>query len=344
MPQSATTPPCQVTERTLAGWRALELSNESLSVTVLPEKGADIASIRERTGVDLLLRSPSGLGPSGTIRPEAGDAEFLHNYEGGWQTLFPNIGASGVHRGRPIPFHGEVALRSWDYVIVQARGEAVEVRLRLECETGSFAYERAMRMRRGDPALIIEERVVNVGDEPAEFVWGHHCVLGRPFLTRGCRLRAPAHTVVTLAQEWEDTARLELGQRAAWPFAHGADGGLVDLRDVPGPEEGTHDDVFLTDLEAGWIEVENPHLGFGFRLEFDAEVFPWVCCWMPYGGARDPALRGIYGLGVEPFTSPLSLERAVAAGEACTLAPGNALETTLRASIVRASRHGDEIG
>ena len=51
---------------------------------------------------------------------------------------------------------------------------------------------------------------------------------------------------------------------------------------------------------------------------------------MPYGGSDAPPLTGMYGLGVEPYVSRYPLARAMAAGEARVLAPGESLETTLR--------------
>ncbi len=73
---------------------------------------------------------------------------------------------------------------------------------------------------------------------------------------------------------WEDTARLEPGQREPWPQARLRRGGTADLTVVPGPEEESHDDVYLTDLVGGWASVENPRLGLTFRLELGSRRLP----------------------------------------------------------------------
>ena len=72
-----------------------------------------------------------------------------------------------------------------------------------------------MRIERGSATLTLHERVENLADEAHQFVWGHHCVVGAPFLEAGCRLHAPARTIVTLPEAWEETARLAPGQREA---------------------------------------------------------------------------------------------------------------------------------
>ena len=121
------------------------------------------------------------------------------------------------------------------------------------------------------------------------------------------------------------TARLEPGRREPWPFAPLRAGGTVDLREVPGPETGSHDDLYVTDLDAGWLAVSNPRLELTFRLEWDHALFGWIVLWQPYGGAVAPPLAGSYALGIEPWTSMLDLEQAVAAGAATELAAGASL-------------------
>jgi len=329
---------CRVSTGTVAGWRTLVLESDELRVTVLPEKGADIYELVDlATGTDALFKGPWGLQPPGASPLEgSGDDEFMWNYEGGWQELFPNVNEACTYRGNRIPFHGEVASLPWDYDVIQDEGDEVAVRLWTRCRQTPFGLERLMRLRRGVPELVLDSTVVNESDEPAHFVWGQHCVVGPPFLEPGCRLEVPARTIATSPVLWEpETARLAPGQRESWPHARLRSGGTVDLRDVPGPEAKSHDDLYLTDLEAGWLSVRKPHPALTFRLEWDPAVFRWVVLWQPYGGARAKPLSGSYALGVEPWTSRLTLERAVESGEAIELAGGARLETTVRTRLER---------
>jgi hypothetical protein len=327
---------CRVTTGSASGWQSLVLENDELQVVVLPDKGADIyALVHLATGIDVLFKGPWGLRPPGAPPLDgSGDDEFMWNYEGGWQELFPSVNAACTYRGKRIPFHGEVASLPWEHDILQDEGEEATVRLWTRCRETPFKLERVMRLLRGVPELMLEGAVVNESDEPAHFVWGQHCVLGPPFLEPGSRLEVPARTIVTLPTPWEpETARLAPGQREQWPHARLRSGGTVDLREVPGPEEDSHDDLFVTDLEAGWLTVRKPRPTLTFRLEWDPAVFGWIVLWQPYGGARAKPLSGSYALGVEPWTSRLTLEEAVEAGEAIELDGGARLETTLRARL-----------
>jgi galactose mutarotase-like enzyme len=312
----------------VAGWRALVLAGDELEATVLPEKGAEIHSLVHRpSGTELLFQAPWGLQPPDAPPREGADGHpFLERYAGGWQELFPSANDPTEYRGETIAFHGEVANLPWE---CEPDGDGLRCVVR--CKQTPFRLERMMRM--GGSALVLDECVVNEGAEPAHFVWGHHLVLGPPFVERGCVLEIPAGTLETIPEMWEDTARLEPGQREPWPTARLRGGGRVDLSEVPGPEVGSHDDVYVTDLDDGWASVTNRRLGLRFRIDFDPMVFRWVIVWQPYGGAHAMPLDGAYALGVEPWVSRLPLGEAVAEGKAIELAPGASFETSLRASV-----------
>ncbi len=320
-----------VSESSLAGWKSLVLENESVRVAVLPDKGADIVELVDlASGVDPLFRAPWGLQPPGARPREGSDhVAFLENYEGCWQELFPNVNDACLYEGSQIPFHGEVATLPWS--VEGADDEGLELSVR--CRATPFRLQRTMRLE--ENALVLDETVVNEGDRDAHFVWGHHCVVGPPFLEAGCRLHAPARTIVTIPELWEETARLEPGQTSRWPHARTRAGGTADLSEVPGPEAGSHDDVYLGDLEGGWAAVENPRLGLTFRLDWDPSVFRWLIAWQPYGGAKALPLAGAYALGVEPWVTRLNLEAAVSASEAVALAPGASFGTIVRARVER---------
>jgi hypothetical protein len=99
------------------GWRSLILANDALRVTALPEKGADIYELTDLgTGMDVLFKGEWGLQPPGSPPLEgSGDDQIMWNYEGGWQELLPSVNEACTYRGRPIPFHGEVATLPWEY-------------------------------------------------------------------------------------------------------------------------------------------------------------------------------------------------------------------------------------
>jgi hypothetical protein len=331
---------CSVHSETIAGWQALVLESNLLRVAVLPQKGADIYSfIHKPSGVDVLAKTPWRLQPpDAPHRDGSGDSEFLWNYEGGWQELFPNVNDACVYRDQRVPFHGEVAMLPWQHEIIHADAGEILVRFSVQCRRTPFRLERQMRLKCGAAEVSLEEQVTNESAVAEHFVWGHHCVVGPPFLERGCRLHIPARTITTLPTIYEQTARLAPGQNSVWPSAQQREGGWVDLDLVPGPEVHSHDDVYLTDLTGGWAAIHNPRLDLTFSLQWDPAIFQWIVSWQPYGGAEAMPLTGLYALGIEPWVTPLNLEQAVTAGQAIELAAGATFRTSLSAGINLAIR------
>ena len=137
---------------------------------------------------------------------------------------------------------------------------------------------------------------------------------------------------------WEETARLEPGQRTPWPHARLRSGGTADLRDVPGPGAGSHDDVYLDRAcGTGTSPSRIPASTSRFGWSFDPSLFRWLISWQPYGGAQALPLAGSYALGVEPWTTQLPLGEAAERGEAQRLGGGESFRTELRARVGKAS-------
>lgn len=311
---------------TLHGFQAVWLQNDDLRLVVLPEKGADIPLIfHERSGVQFLMVTPQGLKPPSGLPAH----DFLENYEGGWQELFPNGNDACTVKGVEIPFHGEVALLPWEFEIV----DDDQIHLQTACRKTPFLLERWMRLEGAE--LLVRGRVTNRGAEDWPFTWGQHLVLGGDFLEDGCVLEMPASTIQTPAVLYEpETARLAEGQIERWPMSRlRQPDQWVDLRQIPGPQARSHDDAYITGFSSGRWLVTNPRLGLRLHMIWDAAVYPWVVLWMPYGGADLPPLTGIYGLGIEPWISQYPLSEAIATGQARTLGPGQSLETSWRLRV-----------
>lgn len=331
---------CRVSETAINGHRACLLENDSLRVIVLPEKGADIyALIHKPTGVDFLFKNPTGLAPPGAPPVEGhGGVPFLFNYEGAWQELFPNHDDATVYRGAELPFHGEAALLPWRDEIIMERPDEIAMRFTFNSPSLPLRLERVMRLQAGSLRLILDETVTNLSDEAIDFVWGHHCVIGEPFLEAGCRMDTSARTIISRDILYEEaTARFAPGQRETFPLARTRDGRRIDLREIPGRAAHTHDDLYLTDLDGGWITVTNPRLGLTFSLHWDDQIFRWIIYWEVFGGADAPPFNGLpYALGIEPWVSNLPLGKAAETGSALRLDPFGVLTTTLEARVAEA--------
>jgi hypothetical protein len=328
---------CKLREHTIAGMRALTLSNGLVAATVLPEKGADIYSlVYEPRSLDVLWKSPWGPRRPGSVVATAptSEAAWLDHYEGGWQEILPNGGDACEYRGAALSFHGEASLASWDYTARQNSGTAVEVDFTVQLARSPFLVRRTMRVEGGLAALLIDERIENRGEEDLHYMWGHHPALGAPFLSGGCRLQVPARHFEAHDVEIAPACRIGAGVRGHWPELESKNGHNVDLSVVPDARDRVTEFGYLSGLDAGWYGFTNPALGLGFGLAWPGEVFPYLWFWQELRGSFGyPWYGRCYVMAVEPFTSipGVGLAKAVERGTAPVLAAGSGVGARLAA-------------
>ena len=305
------------------GFRALSIENQFLSVTLLPDKGADIYSLRYKPkDIDVLWKSPWGLKMPGVGIPSFGassEAAWLENYEGGWQEIFPNGGDACVYKGAPLSFHGEASTLPWDYAVRQQSASTVTLDFSVQLYRSPFTVRRSVTVERSLPAVLFHETIENQGEEDLHFMWGHHPAFGEPFLDGGCRLHVPARRFVAHDVQISPNSRLAPSAAGSWPVLSGRNSNPVDLSLVPPSSARVTEFGYLSDLEQGWYGLVNPGLGFGTGLAWDKGVFPYLWFWQELRGSFGyPWYGRCYVMAVEPFNSiPGSgLLRAIESGTA----------------------------
>jgi hypothetical protein len=328
---------CRITLCRIEGMRAVILENASLRVGVLADKGADVYELLYKPeDVDVLWRSPNGIvNPRlGDPSVASGDGAFMDAYEGGWQEMFPTLGAPADYYGGELGQHGEVAMLPWDVTIERDAPDEIAVTFEVRCRRSPFRLRRTMSLT-GTATLQINETVVNEGAEELEFMWGHHPVLGSPFLAPGCILSLPGGRVQPM--ERVDGVYRPQGTSAKWPTYVSANGQCEDLRLLPDPGSGHVDELCVADLPDGWYAVTNPSVGVGFALRWDATVFPYLWMWRtlgPEGGY--PWFGRTYTLGLEPFSSiPPHFPDARREGTTLRLGVGETMSVSLEATLFR---------
>lgn len=325
---------CRITVGTIEGLDVVVLENATLRVGVLAGKGADVFEFRYKPrDADPLWRAPNGIvNPArGTPTSSLADGAFMDAYEGGWQELFPTLGAPAEFHGVQLGEHGEVALLPWDVRIDRDDPEGVSVTFSVACRRTPFRLRRTLSLA-GDAAVLrIDEEAENTGAEELDFMWGHHPVLGAPFLAPGGTLSLPGGRVQATALT-PDGCR-PAGEATDWPRYCSPAGHEEDLRRLPEPDPAHVDELYVSEMPAGWYAVTNPQLGVGFGLRWDLETFPYLWLWRTLGPAPGfPWYGRTYTLGLEPFSSvPPQYDAAREAGTLHRLGPGAALSTSLTA-------------
>ena len=342
---------CRLREFKLeSGYRAVSLENQFVSITLLPEKGADIYSlVYKPKKMDVLWKAPWGLKKTGTGIPTAGsntEIVWMDHYEGGWQEILPNGGNACVYKGAPLNFHGEASTLPWDYTVIRKSSSRITVEFTVRLYRSPFLLRRSVTIEKNLPGVLLDETLLNEAEEDMHFMWGHHPALGQPFLSGDCRVHARARTFRTFEAENTPPCRIPGGTSSAWPIALGKDGQSVDLSIVPSAANRTSEMGYLCDLEEGWYGITNQKLGFGFGLAWPKEIFRYLWFWQELRGSFGyPWYGRCYVMAMEPFTSipGTGLAEAVAGGIAPMLAPGAKLQANLAAVFYEGSGEVESI-
>jgi hypothetical protein len=304
---------------------------------VLVDKGSEIAQfLYKPLDVDFLWRGPNPLRHPANFVSAAGSSTspFFDRWSGTWFEVLPNGGPACEVKGAPLGFFAETTNLPWHYRILDDRPERVSVALWTTTYRTPFLLQKTLTLEQNQPTLLIEERLTNQGQEELDFMWGHHPVVGPPFLDESCRISAPASRVEVLHDEDGPDYRMGLHQVGRWPVIKDRDGNPLDLREVPPPSSRTMDNCYLSEFGEGWIAVSNTRRKVGFGLAWNPDVFRYIWLWQALGGGIGyPWYGRTYNMGIEPWTSfPCAgLSEAIARGTAPRIGPGESLDTWLTA-------------
>jgi hypothetical protein len=295
----------------------LKLENEWLSLSVLPEVGAKILTLYDKSSKrQILWENPR-------IRPQAYpiDANFDNYWCGGWDDAYPTADAC-VHAGEPFPNLGELRSLLWEVQEVSAEKTV------LTAYGPISAIHATKTIWLAGQVLHMSFDVKSLSPIPLDFMWGTHPAFA---VEAGTRLIVPARTGI-VAQSNHPSLGAP-GDRYSWPHVNG-----TDMSVVPDISAGINCGHYATDLEDGWFAVETN--GKGILYEFPLETCPHLWMWLVYGG-----WRGYHHVVLEPWTGyPVNLTQAVEEGRHSVLQPGETFSVTVRCTAYQAPEtHGEAL-
>jgi galactose mutarotase-like enzyme len=333
------------------GIDALVLENNRVSVSVLPDKGADIYRWVDRhSGIDVMWKSPWGLrrhrdNPSTSTNTTAA---WLEGYEGGWQVLFPSGGGPCEYKGIELNFHGEASVSAWDVDAFESNADYAMLRLSNRLARSPFSISREMILPAGASHFTIEETVVNEGGEPMDYMWGHHPAYGAPFIGEHARIDTNAAKVTGDDLYDVPTSPVQVGKTFDWPRAQNRDR-ATDLSVVPGQGEERATLAYLHDFqeETAWYGITNRDLALGAGLAWSRDDFPCAWFWQEmHASPGFPWYKGVYVMAIEPNTSFPGQGLVAVTDKSqmqCALAPGERATARMTAVLYETSAGVDGI-
>lgn len=283
--------------------RLLTLSNEQLDVVVDPRRGGDVLHLTHRvSGVDVLAATPwheraeairSGAMPTWSTDVTAG---ALEGYAGGWNILCPSGGPSREVAGSQQPFHGEAWAVPWTVV----GASSTTATLRVELYSVPLAIERSVSLQGGTVSLV--DVLTNLSPVTLDVDYVSHPALSTAFLDGKCTIETGARSFTA---DPDYPSPLTAGSTSDWPLAAAAEGGSLDLSDVPAP--GTSHTVFgwLSDFAEHRASVTNHDLGLTVTVEWDGTHLPYAWWWQELNATPAfPWFQRARVMAIEPASTP----------------------------------------
>ena len=307
----------------------LSLSNGLISIKVDEELGGEIRSIK--MGKSEFLADFDWSSPIQSSKSSSyGSAilDWLSEYRGGWQVLFPNAGNENTVMGVPLPFHGEFGRTETTVVSKKKTELVIKAGTRLP-----LVLTRTYKLLPNKPTLQITQSVSNESDSSIPFIWGEHPAFSLP---RGSKINLPTGPILVDANEMGELQDVKPGSTGNWPTVPDRAGGQIDLSVVP--EADIERLCYLHDRPEGWAAMQHGKKVIG--LSWDLEAFPHLWFWQEIGGKGFPWFGRAQITAIEPASTwpSFGLEAAITSGQAFYLKPGEVRTawTTFSVSTVAA--------
>lgn len=323
---------CRYMISRINGKRLLLLENEMLRVTILPDNGCDIADFNYKpTDLSFLWRTRQGISSVFDHHPHYSD-RFNQTYHGGWFEAFPNVGLACNYQGFSFEPYDEVKYLSWNMQVMKDDPHEVIIRFSVSTLKTPFLVQKTIRLRSGSPALEIEGTIENTGRESFPWQWGHHPLLGYPFLSGDCVIDLEGAQIDTFFEF--DNARVKQGIKGSWPIIEGKNG-PVDLRKFPAQKADINDLYWLSKLENNFVAVRNIKRNIGFGIAWDKDVFDHCLLWINANGDKGfPHYGRAYTLCIMPSsTGTHTLETAGSEKKLKMLKPGESESVWITACV-----------
>ena len=322
----------------------VRLENEYISVTILPDKGADIYElIYKPKNIDVLWKSPWGIkSPANGIQIARNSEDlWMEYYAGGWQDIFPNGGDSCIYKGAEMSFHGEASIIAWEYKKILHTEEKLQVVFKTKLFRSPFSIEKLVTIYQNKPQLVINEKITNIGGVPIDYMWGQHPVFGAPFLTEDCIIDIGGKALVSDDSCSSSDCPLLPNKKYLWPKVS-EENIVTDLSRIPEKSVRRYMMAYLKDFQEGWYAITNTQLELGVALIWPVEIFPYAWFWQEMNAEKNyPWYGNTYLTAIEPFTSipGQGLKNVIeTTGTHKTLKPGLTINAEIRAVFYESAK------
>jgi galactose mutarotase-like enzyme len=286
------------------------LRTDEIEVTVIPQEGGRIASLRSiQTGLEFLTQARPG-------RPaieSSVDASFQRGPCAGAEECLPTVGPCPDCTGGPVPDHGDFWQIPWQV------DSLADTRLAMH----AVGFSRPLRFERvvevNEASLSLSYKIVNVGPKPLSFLYAWHPLFA---VEAGDRVVLPSEVADVSLSYSRDEALERVGRDLQWPALENKKG-RRDLSVAMAPHHETAEMIYTRRLCVGRCGLFRRNYGQGVIVSFDPSRLPYLGVWLCFGGwPISGAESKQVAIALEPTTAPFNtLSDSEQAGLAVSLDP-----------------------
>ena len=277
---------------TVEGFQGIDIQNGVIELTVIPELGGKVSSLRDcRTQREWLWRHPR----YPYKRVPHGSSYIAEADTGGWDECFPSVSAcsypSEPWKGIAIQDHGELWSQAPDFEINE-HGETVTLKTRWQGVALPYTFTRTITLTTNSSIIRSNYEVTNSADQTINFVWCIHPLLA---IEPGMELHLPSLARFHVAGAFPPDL-VSTDKDLQFPFSASE----LNFPSLPKTDAGRSikiwSDPLPIDAGCAALKARDGEL----RMKWDVSLLPQLAVWMNFGAwAADGGLP-YYNLGLEP--------------------------------------------
>lgn len=307
--------------------RRIELKNEFLAISVMPDAGGHIAELIDlRTGRNWLWTNPAI-----PITEQRSAEDYGRELDsGGWDEILFSIKpftlttSDGAQHA--IPDHGDLIRRRW--AVHDWREGDRRLSMSVSGDTLDYRFSRVITLTENSPGIVIDYTFTNNGDFACPLYWCAHALLD-----------VDSHTTIDIAgsQPYRiEGPASEFPQEEPsqhWPLLRNSDTESVDLSRCFSDSKDAGSfacKLFVEAPETGCVSLHHSTGEESLTMRFDSTDLPWLGLWINNRGWSGCDAAPYRNLGIEPSTAACDrLGDAIDARAIPWIAPGESRRWTL---------------
>ncbi|NWK54964.1 hypothetical protein HW115_05045 [Verrucomicrobiaceae bacterium N1E253] len=265
---------------------SVQLSNSELSLSLSPDLGGKVASLKDlRSGREWLWNNPY----LQARLPVYGESYIEQLDVGGWDEIFPSVSPDQLEDGTKIPDHGDLVFLPADVSCEDDR--TLTCRYHTRCFKTIFT--RTLRLE-GERVMVFYS-LKSEQAAPVPYLWAAHPLIA---LESGMSLELGAGSEVYPGSDADQGGEMIFSRRPSGSWTY-------EVSD-PDLDEGVKPQAHKCFFRVG----SKPEVaircrdGSGLKLSWEGESVPYLALWMNLRAWSGSGSLPYFNLGVEPTTAP----------------------------------------